>query len=169
MNAILPFVYHFLFLRSFYLFITSRLRVFSLPILRSTLFIPRNQSYARRCYRISKFLEENGDSSRRQTNEDEWLNMISLSPTGKHGTCRGNKIYPVQNALRNAPDVLSTTTQHRGRLSLLLRWILFSNSAGTRGKDHTLRTHSSVRPHRSWRFDFTGHEFRKARRHAVNL
>lgn len=79
-NAVFPFVYYFLFLHSFYLSVTSRLRVFSLLILCSTPFIPQNQSYAQHCYRISKFLEEDGDSCRRRTNEDERLNMIPLAP-----------------------------------------------------------------------------------------
>lgn len=108
MRYFLLFTISFSFVRFIFRYITV-LRVFSLPILRSTPFISRNQSYAQCCYRISKFLEEDGDSRRRQRNEDERLNMIPLAPSENtvesDDTYRENKIYSVQNALRNAPDV----------------------------------------------------------------
>lgn len=103
---------------------------------------------------------------RMKTNDLTWSLLAppeNTVPVGKTRFIRCKTRYATR------PMFSPRRIQHRGRLSLLLRWILFSDSAGTRGKDRTSRTHSSVRPHRSWRFDFTGHEFRKARRHAVNL
>lgn len=101
-----------------------------------------------------------------KTNDLTWSLLASLENTVPVGETRFIR-WKTRYATR--PMFSPRRIQQCGRLSLLLRWILFSDSARTRRKDYTLRTHSSVRPHRSWRFDFTGHEFRKARRHAVNL
>jgi len=114
----------------------------------------------------SKFL--NGRSRCWQTNEDERLNTTSLQEnTLENATVSTgeNKIYPAQNALRIAPDAFcGKFNSGRSASSSPNSLFGFSKSVG-----ETWPSAAQSRPHRSWRFHFTDHEFRKARWRAVNL
>jgi len=131
-------------------------------ILRFSSFIPRNQSCAG-CNRISKFSKWMAvyvAGERMKTNDltrssRTWWN--ARAPTEKQDLSGAKRV--TQCVWLSATDLAAIPFS-----SLNFSFRIQQELGKT-----AIRRVAWPQQHRSWRFDFTGHEFRKACRRAVNL